>query len=101
MRDDAQALLVRKLGELVAATLAVDDDPLEAAEEPAPEISLSGGAPRKEVVSREDERLTEAQEPVVQLRGGEPLEMSDVGAAPPQAEESHRVLDELHRDPEP
>ena len=40
VRDYAQPLLLRQLGELVAAALAVDDDPLEAPEEAAPEIAL-------------------------------------------------------------
>ena len=52
-------------------------------------------------MGREDERLAQAQEPVVQLRGGEPLQVGDVRAAAPQAGEPDRVLEQLHRDPEP
>ena len=101
VRDHAQPFLVSQLCELVATPFAVDDDPLEAAEEPAPELPLLRRAPGEEVVGREDERLTDAEKPVVELRGGKPLQMGDVGPAATQAGEPYGVLDELERDPEP
>jgi hypothetical protein len=101
MRDDAESPLARQLGQLVPAALAVDDDPLEPAEEPAPEVAFLRGAPREQVVRREDEGLTETEDPIVDLRRGEPLEVSDVSVPAAQPGEPDRVLEQLHGDPEP
>src|SRR5439155_22886261 len=65
MRDDAQRFGVGELRELLASALAVDDDALEAAEQPPPEISLGGRPAGEEVVRREDQRRLDAEEPVV------------------------------------
>ena len=100
VRDDAEPGGIGQLGQLVAPALAVDDDPLEAAEEPPPEVELRGGAARQQVVRGEDERRTLAKQPVVELRRGEPLDVGDVGAAPAEAGKPERMLDELDRDAE-
>ena len=100
MRDDSEPGGIGQLGQLVAPSLAVDDDPLEAAEQPPPEVVLCGGAAREQVVRGEDERRTLAKQPVVELRRCEPLDMGDVGAAPAQAGKPERMLDELDRNAE-
>ena len=101
VRDHPQARGVDELCELVAGALAVDDDAGEPAEQTPPEVALARGAARKDVVRREHERCVDAEEPVVQLRRGEPLEMDDVGLAPPEAGEPDRVLQQLHGDAQP
>ena len=101
VRDHAQPRRVDELGELVSAALAVHDDALEAAEEPPPELALRRRAPRKHVVRREDERPARAEQPVVELGRGQPLEMDDVGVAARQPRKPDRMLEQLHRDPQP
>ena len=80
VRDDAEAGGVGQLGQLVSPALAVDDDPVEAAEEPSPEVALRGSTAWQEVVRGEDERRALAEQPVVELRRGKPLDVGDVGA---------------------
>src|SRR5439155_25867744 len=60
VRDHAQPLLRHDLRKRLAAALTVHDDPVEAGEQPVPELPLRGGAPRQQVVRREDRRLPEA-----------------------------------------
>ena len=96
--DHAQLLVrhaERRQG--LASALRVDDDPLEAAERAAPETGLAGGASRQQVVGREHERRTVAQQPRVELGHGQPLHVDDVrrrGGEPRQAE---RMLEHLQR----
>jgi hypothetical protein len=58
----------------------VDDDAVEAREQPLPELAFVGGSPREQVVGREHRRRPEAEERVG-LRQREPLHVQHVGAA--------------------
>ena len=60
------------------AALGVHDDPVEALEQPLPEIAARRGAPRQQVVRGEDGRRAEA-EVHVGLRQRKPLHVHDVG----------------------
>ncbi|MCS7007670.1 MAG: hypothetical protein NZL88_08980 [Gaiellaceae bacterium] len=80
MRDDPDLLPGNAEGdERVPAALRVDDDAREAREELPPEPPVARCSPRDDVVSREDERRTGAEEEEVEL-GHEPLDVEDVRA---------------------
>ena len=67
-----------ELGERRAPALAVHDDPLEAAEQLEPQRPLARRAARQQVVRREHRGRAQAQQPGVQLRNGEPLDVRHV-----------------------
>ena len=102
VRDHAQLLLRNaERGQGLASALGVDDDPLEAAERPAPEAGLRRRPPRQQVVGGEHERRAVAQQPRVGLRQREPLHVDDVGRSRCEARQAERVLEHLQRHAQP
>ena len=102
MRDDAElALGDPERGQRVAAALAVHDDALETVEEAAPERFLLRRAPWQQVVRGEDERSVVPQQPGVELRRRDPLEVEDVRADSGEPHQAERVLEHLQRQPQP
>ena len=83
------------------AVLAVDDDPVEAREQPPPERSAMGRSARQEVVGGEHERRSRTEEPRVDLRRADPLEVEDVRLGKTEARETERMLEGLERDSRP
>ena len=101
MGDHPQPLPVdAELGERVGAALAVDDDPVEAVEDAAPEIRAVSGAAREKVVRREDRRQMRPEEIRVELRRGHPLDMEHVRADAAEGGEAERMLRHLDRQPQ-
>jgi endonuclease/exonuclease/phosphatase family metal-dependent hydrolase len=90
-----------QLGERVAAVLAVDDDPVEALEEPEPQVGLVGGAAGEKVVRREDGGQVRVKEERVELRDRQPLHMEDVSLQAAKGGEPDRVLGHLERQAQP
>jgi hypothetical protein len=86
--------------ERVASALAVDDDAVEACEEPAPELLLRRRSAREQIVRGQDERAPARQQALVELGRGEPLEVQDVGAPPRESRHPERVLGRLEREPQ-
>ncbi len=76
MRDDGR--VDAELGETLAATIAVDDDTVEAREKLSPEPLLASRPPRQEIVCREDRRHAWAQQDPIQLRRRQPLQVQDI-----------------------
>jgi len=101
MRDHVESRGIDELRQLVSGPLAVDDDAREPAEQALPEVALARGAARQDVVGGEDERRVDAEEPVVELRSGQPLEVDDVGLAAPEASQADRMLEQLQREAQP
>ena len=98
MRDHPQPLRVdAELGERVPAALAVHDDPVEAREEPAPEVGAVRGAAGEEVVRREDRGQVRAEEERVELGRGQPLDVEDVRVEAAERGEAERMLRDLER----
>ncbi len=78
----------------------MDDDPVEAVEDAAPEIRAVGGAAGEKVVRREHRRQMRAEEIRVELRRGHPLDMEHVGADAAEGGEAERMLRHLDRQPQ-
>jgi endonuclease/exonuclease/phosphatase family metal-dependent hydrolase len=96
--DDAKPLSVHaQLGKRLAAALAVHDDPVEAREEPAPQLGAVRRAARKQVVGREDGGQVRPKEVRVELWRGQPLEVEDVRAEQAKRGEPERMLRDLER----
>ena len=83
-----------------APPLGVDNDALEASEHAPPQLGLVGRPARQQVVCRQDERRTVAEQPGFELRRGEPLQVDDVGTERCQPGEAERVLERFHRQPQ-
>ncbi len=99
--DHPQPLPVdAELGECLGTALAVDDDPIEAVEDAAPEIRAVSGTAREKVVRREDRRQMRPEEIRVQLRRGHPLDMEHVGTDASERGEAERMLRHLDRQPQ-
>ena len=102
MGDDPEPLRVdAELGERLPAALAVDDDPVEAREEPAPELGAVRRAAGEEVVRGEDRGQVRAEEERVELRRGQPLDVEDVGVEAAERGEPERMLGDLERQAQP
>ena len=82
-----------------AAALAMRDDPTEASEESLPRPGLGGGSAWQEVMGGEDERSACAQQPRIDLRRGDPLEVNDVTARACETRQREGVLDRLDDHP--
>ena len=76
MGDDAR--VDAELGQRLAAALGVHDHPVEALEQPPPEVALARRAARQQVVRGEDRGRPEPQVHIG-LRQREPLHVHDVG----------------------
>ena len=63
---------------MLRAALAVDDDAVEAGQQPLPQPLAARGAPRQQVVGGEDGRAARPEEPVVHLWSGKPLDVQHV-----------------------
>src|SRR5581483_4873370 len=74
------------------------DDPVEAGKQVVPEPRAARRPPRKQVVRGEDQRPASAEEPPVEGRGGEPLDVEDVAALREQPRGPERVLEQLEGD---
>ena len=99
--DDPELLAIdAELGEGVGAALAVDDDPVEAGEEPPPQVGAVRGTAREKVVRREDRGQMRAEEEGVELGRGEPLHVEDVGVEAAERGEPERMLRGLERQPQ-
>ena len=83
------------------AALAVHDDPVEAREEPAPEIGAVRGAAGEKVVRREDRGQVRAEEVRVELGRGQPLDVQHVRAEAAERGEPERMLRDLERQAQP
>ncbi len=102
MGDHPEVLLGdADLGERVPAALAVDDDPVEAGEQPAPERRFVRGAARQEVVRRKNRGQMRAEEERVELGRGEPLHVEDVRLETAERGEAERMLHDLDRQAQP
>src|SRR5439155_26128592 len=88
-----------ELDERTAPVLAVNDDAVEAAEEPPPERRPVRGPPRQQVVRREDERRAGPEQPRVELRRADPLQVGYVGARGREPGQADWMLERLYRDP--
>ncbi len=96
--DDPEPFRVdAELRERLPAVLAVDDDPVEAPEEPAPELDAVRCAAGEKVVCGEDGGQVRTEEVRVELRRGQPLDVEHVGAAAAEQGEPHRMLGDLDR----
>jgi endonuclease/exonuclease/phosphatase family metal-dependent hydrolase len=96
--DDAEPLFLdAEPGERLPAVLAVDDDPVEAREEPAPEVGAMRGTAGKQIVSREDGGQVRSEEEGIELGRRQPLDVEDVRAETAERGEAERVLSDLER----
>ena len=96
MRDHAQLLRCdAEGGERAATALAVCDDPVEAAEQPLPGARVARRAAWQKVVGGEDERTARVQQPGIDLRRGEPLEVDEIAVGGCEARERARVAERL------
>ena len=78
--DHAHVLLGEpEVDQLSATALGVDDDALEAREQRPPHRGLRERAARDDVVRREDGGAARTEEPAIELRRAEPLDVHDVG----------------------
>jgi hypothetical protein len=101
MRDHPQPFsLDAEPGEGFPAVLAVHDDPVEAREEPAPQVGAVRRAAGEQVVRREDGRQVGAKEERVELRHGEPLHVEDVRLEAAERGQPQRMLRHLDRQAE-
>ena len=102
MGDDAQLLRAHAVSrQRVAPALGVDDNAVEAVEQPPPEPVPAGRAPWDEVVRGEDERPARPEQEHVELGHGEPLQVEDVGAPGEKPAHPDRVLERLGRAAQP
>ncbi len=83
------------------AALAVHDDSVEAAEQAPPEPLAAGRAPRQQVVGGEHGRAARPEEPVVDLRSGQPLDVQHVARDRGEPRHPERMLEHLQRQPQP
>ena len=90
MRCDAE------IGERLASALRVNDDRVEPAEHPAPQVALVRCAPRQEVVGGED-RWSAKPQVDVGLRERKPLHVHDVCAGERQRRDDRSVFHRLER----
>src|SRR4029077_9278653 len=90
-----------QLGERVAALLAMDDDPVEALEEPEPQVGLVGGAAGEKVVRREDGGQVRVKEERVELRDRQPLHVEEVGLQAATGGDTDRALGHPERQAQP
>jgi endonuclease/exonuclease/phosphatase family metal-dependent hydrolase len=102
VRDDPDARSIHPdlRHETLPPALAVGDDAIEAAVEPAPEVALRRGPSRQNVVGGDDGRPPPRQEARVELRERRPLEVKDVPFDPAEATEADSVLTGLQRQAE-
>jgi len=94
MRDDTE-FCVRHAepSERAVPALAVDDDPIEASEEPSPRSRVARRSARQQVVGREDERGSCSHEPGVRVRSANPLQMCHVARGKTEPCQRDRVLE--------
>lgn len=85
----------------LAAALAVDDDPVEAPEQTAPEVLPMRSPSRQEIMSGEDRRATRAEQRGVELRRCQPLDVEDIPGDARQPRQADRVLGRFQRQSQP
>ncbi len=102
MPDDVELRLRHpEIAELAVPSLRVDDDPLEPAEQRSPQPDLGRRPPRDDVVRSEDRGAARTEEPAVELRRAEPLDVDHVGLRGGKARHSQWVLERLDGDARP
>ena len=90
-----------ELRQRLEAARAVHDDPVEPRKELSPELLAGHGPARQQVVRGEDERAARTEEPAVERRRGEPLDVQHVARPCEQPRRADRMLQHLHRHAQP
>ena len=90
-----------EVDELPAPALRVDDHALEAIEERLPHRRLGQRAARDDVVRGEDGGAARPEEPAIQLRRAEPLQVQHIRLREPEARHAERMLERLHGETQP
>jgi len=76
----------------------MDNNAIEAPEQPPPQMLFVRGAAWQEVVGCEDERRPRMKEPAVELGDGAPLHVDNVCAGGGEPREAERMLEDPERD---
>ncbi len=90
-----------EVDELPAPALRVDDHALEAIEERPPHRRLGQRAARDDVVCGEDSGAARPEEPAIQLRRAEPLQVQHIRLREPEARHAEWMLERLHGETQP